>query len=84
MAKEIQAALKRESLPPGVKWPCCQRFLTGDCDASCNTCTRAGAPVRGDKPARDVAAKVLARLVKEDRLATDCATSIRAGEGERA
>lgn len=84
VAKEIQTALRDAALGHGCKWPCCQRFLTGKCGDDCRTCARAGKPQRGDQPAREVAAKALARLVKAGRLTTECAEQIRAGESERA
>ena len=85
VAKEIQSALQSDStLLPGTTWPCCQRFLTGKCDPTCRTCSKAGSPQRGDKPARDVAAKVLERLAKGDKLSPECAAAIKDGERERA
>ena len=84
VAGAIQGALRDASFPPGTQWPCCQRFLTGTCGASCRTCSKAGKPQRGDPPAGEVAAKTLARLVKAGKLTTECAEQLRAGESERA
>jgi hypothetical protein len=80
----LQTALKEADLGHGVQWPCCQRFLTGTCGADCRTCARAGAPCRGDKAARDVAAKTLRSLIQAKKLTAECAEQISKGEAERA
>ena len=67
-----------------MKWPCCQRYLTGGCGDHCRTCKRVGGPCRGDAPAREVAAKALAALIKAKKLTDECAEQIRRGESERA
>ena len=84
VAGYIQDALREADLGPRVQWPCCQRFLTGACGEDCRTCKRAGGPCRGDRAARQVAAKTLATLVKGNKLTDECAEQIKKGEGERA